>query len=251
MKTILAAIAVVALIAGANAMAHGGKCEAGCNYCDDKGDMVTVYDKLKTNATVMKANDATGPHVPFLCRVNSNNRRLAAHAVGVFRIAVDYADHVTLHPMNTAHHIDMIQVVDASSKTHSRALAAHGSTLLFQKTWAATSDFAEKNPCMDFTLLKDKEVTHLQTFEHCNLHGPFMSEKIAIADIPDCKDGMAAKAGRRNLAAHAGKCFKVENGDCGDDHDHDHDATAKSPATTTAVTTAFVIASIFAFLRLF
>ena len=128
MKTILAAIAVVALIAGANAMAHGGKCEAGCNYCDDTSDMVAVYDKLKTDATKMVANNATSKHAPFLCKVNSNNgRHLAAHAemlqsrpylliqetrshaVGTFRIAVNYADLKTLHPMSKEHHIDMVR----------------------------------------------------------------------------------------------------------------------------------------------
>lgn len=223
MKIAMLAVAVLALAASAHGMAHAGKCQNTCNKCSDTdaNDMVATYDKLmkdfknETTNKDMDSTDLTQKHLPFICKVDNNNRReLAGHAAGTYRIAVNYADGKTLHPMEKGHHIDMIQVIDASDSAHGRALAGHKKTLFYQNTWAADGKYsgAAQNPCMTFKLLVADKVTHIQAFGHCNLHGSYSSKKIAVANIPVCK-AMTAKA--RRLDAHANKCMEVHDIDKG------------------------------------
>jgi desulfoferrodoxin (superoxide reductase-like protein) len=110
------------------------------------------------------------------------------------------------------HWIDYIQVVDASADS-GRRLASHAKTLLYLKGWQSDGVHTA-NAGFDFDILKADKVTHIKAAEHCNLHGLWWSQKIAIADIPVCTANMASEndASRRELAGHAGKFAKVANG---------------------------------------
>lgn len=263
MKTAMLAVAALALVASAHGMAHAGKCESTCNKCEDTdaNDMLATYDKLmklfanETTNKEMKNDDYTKPHMPFICKEdNANRRELAAHAIGTYRVAVNYEGGNVLHPMTKGHHMDMVQVVDASASSHGRALAGHKGTLFYQKTWAADGEYsgAAQNPCMTFKLLKSDSVTHLQAFAHCNIHGSYSSKKIAVADIPTCQANMAAKAGRR-LAAHAGKCVAVHDidaatGKCNPDPANT-DTASDSPASSMTVSFTVVMAALLTFFK--
>lgn len=224
----VATTGLLILAATANAASHARACTKGCasTSCDksDVDAILTNYDKLVADNKASgaganslhkgNATKAVDLHDPFFCKVKKTRREreLAAHVQMTLRVAVagNAGSKKSLHPMEEAHWIDYITVVDATSSSRRRDLAAHAKTLLYLK---GTQKDGTKgvNACFDFDLLKSAKVTHIKAAEHCNLHGLWWSPKIDVNTIPDCEDKMVSSNGRR-LAAHAGKCFKVENG---------------------------------------
>lgn len=228
MKT---AAALLLLAASADGAAHSIHCATGCEKhdCAGKGldDMVAEFDKVKLANTgngtgkdslhkPVANSTAVAVHEPAFCKVTDSGRRLAAHAAAHLRVYVAYTGLPKLHPMKEAHHIDYIQVIDASKGSHARRLAGHKATMLYGKTWKADSVKADHpNAGFDFTILKADEVTHVEAVEHCNIHGLWWSKRYKVSDIPDCVSGMNSDqdpAGRR-LAAHAGKFTEIKNFD--------------------------------------
>lgn len=235
MKT-AAAAALLLFAASADAAAHSNHCydpPCGLHLCTGKNgvaDMAAEWDKqvaankgpANGNSTSLQppnTGNATVKHEPAFCKITTG-RRLAAHAAAHLRVYVAGTDGSAgdLHPMMEAHHIDYLQVLDATKKSHapgSRRLAAHATAMFYGKTWKKDKIKSDhSNAGFDFTILKSDKVTHIEAVEHCNLHGLWWSKKVAIADIPACPKTMAsAQDPSRRLAAHANKFVEIKNFD--------------------------------------
>jgi hypothetical protein len=250
------------LAATAHGDAHlGAKCGKGCarSSCDDataqKG-LLEVDTKLmtdtKTDGTGAKKQHAaqgSAEHVPFVCKAKSSGKRrnLAGHVQLTLRVAVAGVNGsaTNLDNMKKADHTEYIMVANAAG-SHGRALGAHAKTLMYAKGWEKDG-LKEQNACFEFDLLKADKVTKIKATSHSTTKGTFLSNEIAIADLKECVEKMVSPgdARRRQLAAHAGNCKRIENGPspC-----PKSPAPAASSATTYSVVTAAVVGVLALFL---
>lgn len=239
----------------AHGAAHLAECTKGCarSSCDDATGLtglLAVDGKLAaatTDGTGAKKKHAavaqgSAEHVPFVCKAKSSGKRrdLAAHVQLTLRVAVAGVNGSTsvLDNMKEADHIDYIMVTDATAGSHGRALAGHAKTLMYAKGWEKTKKaLSGKNACFEFDLLKADKVTKIKASSHSTTAGTYLSKEIDVSALPDCVATMASASDhRRQLAAHAGKCDRIENGasPC---------PKAKSPAASSATTYSVVTAA--------
>lgn len=249
----------------AHGAAHLAQCTKGCarNSCAqaDKDAIIAIDTLLAKNTaegTGAKKKHAavaqgSAVHVPFICKAKSSGKRrdLAAHVQLTLRVAVAGVDGSTtnLDNMKKADHIDYIQVVDATAANHGRALAGHAKTLMYAKGWETTEAALKgQNACFEFDLLKADKVTKIKAASHSTTAGLYSSTGIDVSALPDCVETMASASDhRRQLAGHAGKCVRIENGasPCPEPKSPspaaDTDSPAPAPAKTSSATTYSVV----------
>lgn len=199
---------------------------------------------------------ASAKGVPFICKPPAG-RRLAAHMAGTYRVAVAGGSGAdgkkTLSNMDASDYIKGLVLIDGSMDNSNpiedgkRRLGAHAKTIMMMKTWTnSTEGLKGQNPCFDFELPSAWGITYLKAAAQRENGGKsggglWFSDNVKLDEIPDCPEGMHAAAGRR-LAAHAGKCAKIEMPkSCLPDGDHDKKASSGS--LTTAATSAAVLAA--------